>query len=130
FMQGLDLYRHVNKGDWYLLDGLRTGQITAGHPDYARALALSQDAFRQAYAYHTEYETQRKYTKESAKWQADNADLGKFSDQELFEKFYLFDKKADARGEQLLRDLQAGRLRVGTPEYEEARALADARTRV
>ncbi|WP_234265185.1 DNA/RNA non-specific endonuclease [Hydrogenophaga sp. NFH-34] len=130
FMQGLDLYRHVNKGDWYLLDGLRTGQITAGHPDYARALALSQDAFRQAYAYHTEHETQLRYTRESAKWQADNADLSRYSDQELFDQLNLYDKKADARGEQLLRDLQAGRLTAGTPEYEEARGLAEARYRV
>ncbi len=131
FMQGMNLYQHVGKNDWYLLDGLKSGQITQGSADYERARELAQQAFRTAYAYHTEYQTQLKHTKESAAYQAKTADLGRYSDQELFEQgLRLYDKRASERQEQLLRDLQAGRLTPGTPDYVEARALAEARYRV
>ena len=131
FMQGMNLYQHVGKNDWYLLDGLKSGQITQGSADYERARELAQQAFRTAYAYHTEYQTQLKHTKESAAYQAKTVDLGRYSDQELFEQgLRLYDKRASERQEQLLRDLQAGRLTPGTPDYVEARALAEARCRV
>lgn len=131
FMQGIDLYRHVNKGDWGLLDGLRTGAIGPGHPDYARARALSEDAFKQAYVFHNEYDTKLKYTKEAAAYQANQLQLGGVSNADLFGKgLNLFDKRGDPEQERLLGMLQAGQLSESHPRYQEIRGLAEARFKV
>lgn len=131
FMQGIDLYRHVNKGDWSLLDGLRSGAIGPGHPDYARARALSEDAFKQAYVYHTEYDTKLKYTKEAAAYQANQLQLGGVSNADLFGKgLNLFDKRGDPEQERLLGMLQRGELSESHPRYQEIRGLAEARFKV
>ncbi|MBL8389350.1 MAG: EndoU domain-containing protein [Hydrogenophaga sp.] len=131
FMQGIDLYRHVNKGDWGLLDGLRTGAIGPGHPDYERARALSEDAFRQAYVYHTEYDTKLKYSKEAAAYQANQLQLTGVSNADLFGKgLNLFDKRGDPEQERLLGMLQRGELSESHPRYQEIRGLAEARFKV
>jgi hypothetical protein len=131
FMQGLDLYKHVSGQERNLLDGLKNGQIISGHPQYAQARALAQGAFTQAYGDHVEYETRLKHSKESAAWQAQNINLSGISDQALFSKGYnLFDSRASEHQEGLLKRLQAGELKVGSAEYNEARTLAEARFRV
>ncbi|WP_374411186.1 DUF637 domain-containing protein [Hydrogenophaga sp.] len=131
FMQGIDLYRHVNKGDWGLLDGLRTGAIGPGHPDYERARTLSEDAFRQAYVYHTEYDTKLKYSKEAAAYQANQLQLTGVSNADLFGKgLNLFDKRGDPEQERLLGMLQRGELSESHPRYQEIRGLAEARFKV
>ena len=131
FMQGLDLYKHVSGQDRNLLDGLKNGQITPGHPQYAQARALAQGAFTQAYGDHVEYETRLKHSKESAAWQAQNINLSGISDQALFTMGYnLFDSRASEYQEGLLKRLQAGELKVGLADYQEARTLAEARFRV
>lgn len=131
FMQGLDLYKHVSDQDRTLLDGLKNGQITPSHPQYAQARALAQGAFTQAYGDHVEYETRLKHSKESAAWQAQNINLSGISDQALFTMGYnLFDSRASEHQEGLLKRLQAGELKVGSAEYQEARTLAEARFRV
>ena len=131
FLQGLNLYKVGNPGDNDLLRQLEWGHLKPGDPDYARARDLAEQRFKVAYAGHIEYETKLKFSKEAAKYQAEKLDLASYDTDKLFNRgLNLFDKNADPRQEQLLRDLRDGKLKVGSAAYEEARALAEARYKV
>ncbi|PKO77885.1 MAG: hypothetical protein CVU21_05590 [Betaproteobacteria bacterium HGW-Betaproteobacteria-15] len=134
FFQGFDLFGVGNltdRAEQELLERLSTGQITPGHPDYERARALAEERFKLGYAQMVEYERPQAFNEFGARWQAQSQNLTGVSDAELFNQgFDLYDRKADPRQEQLLRDLQSGQLKPGMAGYEEARALAEARYRV
>ncbi len=134
FFQGFNLFGVGNltdRAEQELLERLSTGQIAPGHPDYERARALAEERFRLGYAQLVEYERPQVFNEFGARWQAQSQNLTGVSDAELFEQgFNLYDGRADARQEQLLRDLQSGQLKAGMAGYEEARALAEARYRV
>lgn len=131
FLQGVKIFGYTARADHWLLHGLMDGRIAPGHPDYERARALAEQGFRSAYAAQVEYGFAPKFTKEGALYQAQRADLSGLSDQALFAQgLNLFDRRADARQEQLLRDLRDGRLVVGSEQHRQARELAEARYRV
>lgn len=134
FFQGFDLFAVGNltdRAEQELLERLSTGQITPGHPDYERARALAEERFKLGYAQMVEYERPQAFNEFGARWQAQSQNLTGVSDADLFNQgFDLYDRKADPRQEQLLRDLQSGQLKPGMAGYEEARALAEARYRV
>ena len=131
FYQGINLYNYGNKADNALLRQLELGQITAGSADHVRARALAEQRFREAYAAQVEYELKAKFTKEGAKYQAEQLKFDDFDSNKLFNSgLNLFDKKGDPEQERLLRALQAGNLKPGDARYDEIRGLAEARYRV
>ena len=131
FYQGINLYNYGNKADNALLRQLELGQITAGSADYVRARALAEQRFKEAYAAQVEYELKAKFTKEGAKYQAEQLNFAGFDADKLFNSgLNLFDKKGDPEQERLLRELKAGNLKPGDARYDEIRGLAEARYRV
>ena len=131
FYQGVNLYNYGNKADNALLRQLELGQITPGSTDYARARALAEQRFTQAYQASVEYELKKKFTKEGAKYQAAQLSFDDFDAGKLFNSgLNLFDKKGDPEQERLLGELKAGNLKPGDARYAEIRGLAEARYRV
>ncbi|WP_353400613.1 hypothetical protein, partial [Hydrogenophaga sp. 5NK40-0174] len=84
FLQGLNLYSWTDAEGDRLLKGLYDGSIKPGHPEYEKARAVAEQAFREAYAHHAEYETQLKFNKESAHYQAQRIDLSGYDVNDLF----------------------------------------------
>ncbi|MBT9514594.1 MAG: hypothetical protein IV104_19815 [Acidovorax sp.] len=129
FMQGVDLYAHVNSpAEQATLDALKRGTLKPGDAGYEAAQALAQRSFSRAWAQHVEYDSAIVHNRESAHYQGQKLQLQGTGDRDLFQQgLNLYCKSCDAEQEEGLRKLAQGQLKEGDAGYQQARDLAEQR---
>lgn len=129
FMQGVDLYAHVNSpAERATLDALKRGTLKPGDAGYEAAQALAQRSFSRAWAQHVEYDSAIVHNRESAHYQGQKLQLQGAGDRDLFQQgLNLYCKSCDAEQEEGLRKLAQGQLKEGDAGYQQARDLAEQR---